>query len=97
MAPVAGAWLSKKAPQPWMDGPLRLTLYLEARASATPNPSIRSAPRTASKNQNSPIIPPAYAIPSRHQLGQGFRYTHPLCGYGARAARLAAPLTGYGR
>jgi hypothetical protein len=31
--------------------------------------------RTARTKRSSPIIPPAWAIPSRHQLGSGFWYT----------------------
>jgi class 3 adenylate cyclase len=51
---------------------------------------LNGAARTARAKQSSPIIPPALAIPSRHQLGLGFRYTQPV----DLGRKLAAAISG---
>ena len=56
--------------------PQDIQLMSKRRFSASSrNFDLNGEARTARTKQNSPIIPPAEAIPSRHQLGLGFRYT----------------------
>src|SRR6267378_739700 len=46
-----------------------------AFSASSRNFDLNGEARTARAKQSSPIIPPAQLIPSRHKLGQGFRYT----------------------